>query len=87
MRYLKQFTILVLGLMIATASQAQILVMEGEQNTLRTGTVDNGNLNNVIFHESQNDQTNFTPLGDGIMLLAALGGVYLVNKRKNKKNK
>ena len=73
--------------MIATASQAQILVMEGEQNTLRTGTVDNGNLNNVIFHESQNDQTNFTPLGDGIMLLAALGGVYLVNKRKNKKNK
>ena len=82
MRYLKQFTILALGLMIATASQAQIVVMEGEQNTLRTGTVDNGDLNNVIFHESQNDQTNFTPLGDGIMLLAALGGTYLIRKRK-----
>ena len=82
MRYLKQFTILALGLMIATASQAQIVVMEGEQNTLRTGTVDNGDLNNVIFHESQNDQTNFTPLGDGIVLLAALGGAYLLKKRK-----
>ena len=82
MRYLKQITILALGLMIATASQAQIVVMEGEQNTLRTGTVDNGDLNNVIFHESQNDQTNFTPLGDGIVLLAALGGAYLLKKRK-----
>lgn len=87
MRYLKQFTILVLGLMIATASQAQILVMEGEQNNLRNVTTDNGDLNNVLFHESQNDQTNFTPLGDGIMLLAALGGAYLVGKRKNKKSK
>lgn len=87
MRYLKKITILVLGLMIATASQAQILVMEGEQNNLRNVTTDNGDLNNVLFHESQNDQTNFTPLGDGIMLLAALGGAYLVGKRKNKKNK
>lgn len=87
MRYLKQITILVLGLMIATASQAQILVMEGEQNNLRNVTTDNGDLNNVLFHESQNDQTNFTPLGDGIMLLAALGGAYLVGKRKNKKSK
>lgn len=87
MRYLKKITILVLGLMIATSMQAQILVMEGEQNNLRNVTTDNGDLNNVLFHESQNDQTNFTPLGDGIMLLAALGGAYLVGKRKNKKSK
>ena len=73
--------------MIATSMQAQILVMEGEQNNLRNVTTDNGEFNNVLFHESQNDQTNFTPLGDGIMLLAALGGAYLVGKRKNKKNK
>lgn len=73
--------------MIATSMQAQILVMEGEQNNLRNVTTDNGDLNNVLFHESQNDQTNFTPLGDGIMLLAALGGAYLVGKRKNKKSK
>ncbi len=82
MRYLKQFTILVLGLMIATSMQAQILVMEGEQNNLRNVTTDNGDLNNVLFHESQNDQTNFTPLGEGIALLAALGGAYLLKKRK-----
>lgn len=82
MRYLKQFTILVLGLMIATSMQAQILVMEGEQNNLRNVTTDNGDLNNVLFHESQNDQTNFTPLGDGIALLVALGGAYLLKKRK-----
>ena len=87
MRYLKKITILVLGLMIATSTQAQILVMEGEQNNLRNVTTDNGDLNNVLFHESQNDQTNFTPLGDGIMLLSLLGGAYLVSKRKNKKNK
>ena len=82
MRYLKKITILVLGLMIATSMQAQILVMEGEQNNLRNVTGDNGDLNNVLFHESQNDQTNFTPLGDGIALLAALGGAYLLKKRK-----
>ena len=82
MRYLKKITILVLGLMIATSTQAQILVMEGEQNNLRNVTTDNGDLNNVLFHESQNDQTNFTPLGDGIVLLAALGGAYLLKKRK-----
>lgn len=87
MSYLKKITILVLGLMIATSMQAQILVMEGEQNNLRNVTTDNGDLNNVIFHGSENDQSNFTPLGDGIMLLAALGGAYLVGKRKNKKNK
>ena len=82
MRYLKQFTILALGLMIATASQAQIVVMEGEENTLRTGTVDNGDFNNVIFHGTENDQSNYIPLGDGALLLAALGGAYLLNRKR-----
>lgn len=35
------------------------------------------------------DQTNevYTPLGDGIMLLAALGGSYLLGKRNKKEKK
>ena len=29
----------------------------------------------------------YTPVGDGLLLLAALGGAYLSGKRKNEKNK
>ncbi len=28
------------------------------------------------------DQSNYVPLGESILLLAALGGAYLINKRK-----
>lgn len=86
MRYLKKLTVLAIGLMLATTTQAQILVMEGEEDNFRSNTVTNGEFNNIIFHGSQNDQTNYLPLGDGVLLLAALGGAYLLNRKKKNKN-
>ena len=86
MRYLKKLTVLAIGLMLATTTQAQILVMEGEEDNFRSNTVTNGEFNNIIFHGLQNDQTNYTPLGNGALLLAALGGAYLLNRKKKNKN-
>jgi len=86
MRYLKKLTVLAIGLMLATTTQAQILVMEGEEDNFRSNTMTNGEFNNIIFHGLQNDQTNYLPLGDGALLLAALGGAYLLNRKKKNKN-
>lgn len=80
----KKINILILGLLLSTAAQAQILMMEDEQN-LRSGssTEDFGvvPLNGVNY-----DQTNetYTPIGEGILLLSALGGAYLLKKKKKK---
>ena len=70
-----------LALMMCIGAPAQIYVMEGEDNELRNVTDDNGLWNNTIIHGSENDLTNWVPVGDGILLLAALGGAYLLKKR------
>lgn len=81
----KHITLTLLALTLGCGVQAQIYVMEGEDNELRNITTQNGELNNVIVHNSENDQTNWTPIGDGILLLAAIGGVYL-HRKKSKTN-
>ena len=68
---------------LAAPNQAQILMMDGEENESRNIVDDNGEWNNVIFHGSEDDQTNYIPIGNGILLLAALGGAYLVKKKKD----
>ena len=77
----KIITIIAMVFALALPAQAQILVMEGETNELRGGTDQNGDLSNVIFHGSSNDQANYVPLGSGILLLSVLGGAYLLKKR------
>ena len=74
-----------LMLMLATSAQAQIWIMDGDEGgNMRTETTDfNGDLSNVIIHGSPDDQTNYVPLGSGILLLTAMEGAYLVCKRKN----
>ena len=78
----KNIAILTTILLLATAAKAQIIIMENE-NSPRT-TTDEWVINPLEYNGGYDD---FTPLGDGIMLLAALGGAYLVGKHKNKKNK
>lgn len=63
--------------------QAQILTMDQEQND-RTGT----NLNEFGRIPTQwdtHDQAmEFAPVGEGVLVLAALGGAYLLGKRRKK---
>ena len=58
--------------------------MEGdEEENLRASSDVNGEWNNVIFHGSTDDQTNYVPLGSGMLVMTVLGGLFLMNKRKN----
>ena len=77
----KHIAILILGLLLATSAQAQIYVMENEGN--QRDPIENVDAydwpNNPLGNGEGHD--NYTPLGDGLLLLAALGGAYLIRKR------
>lgn len=62
--------------------RAQVFIMEEDENDRVTNVFGNGDWNNIIVHGSADDQTNWVPLGEGVMLLAALGGAYLLRKKK-----
>ena len=66
----------------ATDSHAQVFIMENESN-LREDTEDvlGWPVNPQNGYGTSNDE--YTPLGDSILLFAALGGAYLLRKRKN----
>ena len=61
--------------------RAQVFIMEEDENEFRN-VFGNGEWNNIIVHGSADDQTNWVPLSEGILLLSALGGAYLVRKLK-----
>ncbi len=66
--------------------RAQVFIMEEDENEFRN-VFGNGEWNNIIVHGSADDQTNWVPLCDGLMLLASLGGVYLLGNRKKSVSK
>ena len=68
-------------LALAVPMRAQVFIMEEDENEFRN-VFGNGEWNNIIVHGSADDQTNWVPLSEGILLLSALGGVYLVRKLK-----
>ena len=78
----KILLILTLFLTLAAPMRAQVFVMEEDENARVNNVFGNGEWNNVIVHSSSDDQANFVPLGDGLLLLAALGGAYLCGKRR-----
>lgn len=78
----KILTIFMLLLALAASLRAQVFIMEEDENQRVDNVFGNGQWNNIIVHGSTDDQMNYMPLGEGILLLAALGGAYLINKRK-----
>ena len=62
--------------------RAQVFIMEEDENQRVENVFGNGEWNNIIVHGSADDQTNWVPLGEGILLLSALGGAYLLRKKK-----
>ena len=79
----KILAILSLCLQMATAAQAQIYVTENEAN--QRDPIEEPNVwpLNPQTHDQGND--DYAPLGNGLLLLAALSSVYLLGKRKEEK--
>ena len=71
-----------LGLMVGLSASAQVFVL-GEDNK-RQGTEINGDLSNVIAHSETHDQTNYVPMGSGLLLLTAFGSAYALKKKTSK---
>lgn len=76
----KILLILTLFLTLAAPMRAQVFIMEEDENQYRN-VFGNGEWNNTILHGSPDDQTNWVPLSGGLLLLTALGSVYLLGKR------
>ena len=77
----KRLLILTLGLLFAGAAQAQIFIEEGDAPTRATTTEVSAWVDNPEHGESVD---HYLPLGDGLLALSALGGLYLLRKKKNK---
>lgn len=78
----KRILILILSLMMAYNANAQIFVMEDEANPRLNIDADEPFILNSGGLEY--DQTNYTPIGSGVLLLTALGGAYALAKKKEK---
>lgn len=79
----KKRNIIIMALLLALVLpiQAQVFMMEDENNELRT-VFGNGEMSNIIVHGSTDDQTNFVPIGNGLLIMTAFGACYLMRKRK-----
>ena len=78
----KLIALMVAVLMTTGTAMAQIF-LDDESLTNRGWLGDMDELGNIIpFHEVEWDQANYTPTGGGIMMLAVLGGAYLLGKRR-----
>ena len=82
----KILLILTLFLTLAAPMRAQVFIMEEDENDRVNNVFGNGQWNNIIVHGSADDQTNWVPLGEGILMLTALGGAYLMRKKKSSNN-
>ena len=82
----KILLIFTLLLTLAAPMRAQVFIMEEDENDRLGNVFGNGEWNNIIVHGSPDDQTNWVPLGEGILMLTALGGAYLMRKKKSSNN-
>jgi hypothetical protein len=75
----KTVVLVALMLMLARPMQAQIFIMDDEfESNIRVGESEF-----VVPAPYQGgDLDQYLPLGDGLLLLAGLGGAYLLGKRK-----
>lgn len=76
----KRIAILTAAMLMAMTAKAQMFTMENEVNELREPVAEDHGI--IPFHGVEFDQSNYIPLGDGVLLLTALGGAYLIGKRK-----
>lgn len=80
----KVFGIIAITLMMALPSQAQIFYTQEDLDTLRIEQWEDAGLI-VPIHLQDFDQSElYLPIGDGAFVLAALGGAYLLGRKRKK---
>lgn len=80
----KVILILTISLAMATGARAQVFMTNEDYENPRDGIEDDWG--HLPLQWSTDDQANeFAPLGEGLLLLASLGGAYLLKKKKNNK--
>lgn len=79
----KVIAILTICLAMATAARAQVFMTTEDYENPRDG-IEN-DWGQIPQQWLTDDQANeFAPLGEGLLLLASLGGAYLLKKKENK---
>lgn len=68
---------------MATATQAQIFLGEGEDNMRANGDAPT-NIWPVLPNDNAEGEDGYTPIGSGILILSFIGGVYAIGKRKKR---
>lgn len=81
---IKRFIVVIGLLLVMTCPvQAQVFIMDEDME----GNIRLGETEFVVPVPYQGtDWDEYLPLGDGVMLLTALGGAYLLRKRKKSKD-
>ena len=76
----------ILALMLGTTmtANAQIFLDDDDMNVREHGNMDVGNI--IPQHGVDWDQADYTPVGEGIVLLSVLGGAYLLGKKRKKED-
>lgn len=78
----KSIILLVTMLMMALPMRSQVFLTQEDLDSERDGQWQDIGLI-IPIHEADFDQAEpFTPVGSGIVLLAALGGAYLLKKKR-----
>lgn len=79
----KIIAILILAMVLAVSARAQIFLEDG--STSNRTSPSSEDIGVIPYHGVENDQAGYVPTGSGIALLAALGGAYLLNRKKKTK--
>lgn len=83
MRQKKKILVMAAMMLLCNISNAQIFIVDNDIQNTRFGTSEE-EFELVIPHQGVDWDQYYTPLGEGILLLAAMGGAYLLNKKKKK---
>ena len=81
-RIVSAMAILALVLGTTMTANAQIFLDDDDMNVREHGNMDVGNI--IPQHGVDWDQADYTPVGEGIVLLSVLGGAYLLGKKRQK---
>lgn len=79
----KRMLIILTAMMLTVSASAQVFLMNEDEDNDRNGILEeNISIINPGYHNSGEDW--YTPVGSGTLLLTAMGGAYLLTKKKKK---
>lgn len=67
-------------------SRSQIILLDEDEGSFRS-TSDLYELENVLIPDLGSTNDQYTPIGSGLLLLAGMGGAYLLTKKTKKSKK